>query len=560
MKTRITLLFLYLLFSIGVVKAQHDNEWYNNGDTVCIQPGTLLCVQGDMHNKGGVNQAWLNNNGFIEVQGNLYSNLLFQQRGYGSLRMHNRQVNLNERQFIQGNYGIRGGQAKIGVDDGSFYNLELSNSTGYVYLIGNGNVADVRNSINFNAPQKWVDNNSVSPALVTNNLVTQDIGMTGAINFPANGMGYSAIFGMMNPFDGLNNLVNNTISANGTLSHVDSGYVIGKFRRAIDPVNGGNYGFPVGLEPSSSVTAARGVQYFYVDCKPNNFDYITSFFQQGSSNYIWGNIVYCAGTVINYYGNPFGEWILNSAGNSSNDYNMVIFPQDFAAAPSVSYFITRNNSFAGNPNDCYTSAEGLSRGGFYSFGEFGFAGSSFVVPLKTLVFGGKAQQCDVLLTWSHHETEKAQRFEIEMADLNSGFQKVATIKGGNLSHKYSYLVKNASSNGFYRLKIIDDDQQEHYSSVENVPVKCVGQPTVRVLPNPVTGNELQIRFENFARDNYTVEVFASNGAMILKKKIEISNAYQQVSITEIGKLTKGSYWVKISNAYQVLATDKILRQ
>ena len=559
MKSVITLLCILLLF-VFTSKAQHDYEWYNDGDTVCIQAGTLLCVQGDMYNNGNAKQAWLNNNGFIEVQGNLFSNKFFQQRGIGTFRLQNRQVNLNERQFIQGEYGVRGGQSKIGIDDGSFFNLELSNSTGYVYLSGNGNVADVRNRLNFKAPLKWIDNNLINGTDVLNTLVTHDIGSTGPIAYPSNGMNYSSVFGMMHPDAGLDNLDNNTVTVNGKLSQVDSGYIIGKFRRAIDPANPGKYGFPIGLEPSSSGSASRGVQYFYIDCKPNKFDYVTGYFQQGSSNFISGNNVYCFGAVTNFYGNQFGEWMLNAAGSTVNDFKMVIFPQNYLAIPSVSYFITRNNSFAGNPNDCFTSVEGLSRGGFFSFGEFGFAGSSFGLPLTTLVFSGKAQDCDVLLTWSHQASEKAQSFEIEMADLNSGFKKIATINGGNIRNKYSYLIRNASANGFYRLKIIEPDMQEHYSAVENIPVKCTGSSNIRILPNPITGNQLQVRFENFAKDNYTIEVLSSNGAIVIKKKIILTNTNQQINIDGLDRLSKGTYWFKISNAFEVLFTDKIIKQ
>jgi len=177
------------------------------------------------------------------------------------------------------------------------------------------------------------------------------------------------------------------------------------------------------------------------------------------------------------------------------------------------------------------------------------------------MFSGKAQQCDVLLTWSHQASEKAQSFEVEMADINSGFQKIATVKGGNITNKYTYLIRNASPNGFYRLKIIDPDQQEHYSSVENIPVKCFGPSNIRVLPNPVSGNQVQIRLENFAKDNYTIEVYSSNGAMVLQKRIMVGNSNQQIYLNGLEKLSKGTYWIKVSNtAYQVIAIEKILRQ
>ena len=69
----------------------------------------------------------LENYGFIEVEGNTYGTNLFQQRGTGTFRLYNRLVNSGQAQTIYGSnsYAVRGGQSSIGVDDGSFYNLDF---------------------------------------------------------------------------------------------------------------------------------------------------------------------------------------------------------------------------------------------------------------------------------------------------------------------------------------------------------------------------------------------------------------------------------------------------
>lgn len=264
---------------------------------------------------------------------------------------------------------------------------------------------------------------------------------------------------------------------------------------------------------------------------------------------------------MNFYGARSGEWMLAAAGTTTNDFKIAVYPQDYVAAPSVSYFITRNNSLAGTSSECSTSVEGLSRGGFLSFGEFGFAGSSFGLPISTLVFSGRAQQCDVLLTWSLDPMDKAQSFDIEVADQNSSYKKIATINAYNITNHYSYLIKNASPNGFYRLKVIDPDSKEHYSAVENIPVKCSNTSSIQILPNPVSGNELKISFENFSKAHYIIEVYSANGTMVLKKEIVLTNTNQQINIEGFERLSKGTYWVKVMNAAnQLIATDKILRQ
>jgi len=202
---KITTAILTLLCA-PVLFAQHNNELYNDGALIHVQPGAEVHVWGDVHMMQATGD--LQNNGLIKTQGNSYSDNLFQQSGTGIYRVENSDVNIGERQFISGSYAVRGGQAAIGVNDGSFYDLELANDQGIVYLAGAGNIADVRNSVDFFA------------GTVQNRIVTDDVGMLGALAYPANGSGYPAVFGLMNATPGLGGLVNNTVSTNGNMSHI----------------------------------------------------------------------------------------------------------------------------------------------------------------------------------------------------------------------------------------------------------------------------------------------------------------------------------------------------
>ncbi|MEM7037519.1 MAG: T9SS C-terminal target domain-containing protein, partial [Bacteroidota bacterium] len=141
-------ILLGLLLVAATLPAQHNFEWNNQGALVTVTAGADMYIWGDLHNEGAT--ATQDNDGFMEVQGNLFSDNLFQQRGTGTVRIENNDVNVNERQFIEGSYAVRGGSSQIGTDDGSFFNLELANTQGAVHLVGGGNVADVRNTVDFN--------------------------------------------------------------------------------------------------------------------------------------------------------------------------------------------------------------------------------------------------------------------------------------------------------------------------------------------------------------------------------------------------------------------------
>jgi hypothetical protein len=156
MKLKTSTLFNFALFScvFGSLTAQHNNEFYNNGSLVHIQAGAEVHVLGDVHNYQATGR--LENNGLLLVQGDMYSDNLFQQRGTGTTRLRNNPVNAGQTQKISGSYAVRGGQAQTGVNDGSFYNLELANDQGIVWLETNALagstplVADVRNTVDYN--------------------------------------------------------------------------------------------------------------------------------------------------------------------------------------------------------------------------------------------------------------------------------------------------------------------------------------------------------------------------------------------------------------------------
>ena len=304
MKTTTT--FIALLCATFLY-AQHNNEFYNDGALVHVQAGAEVHVWGDVHMMQATGD--LENYGLIKVQGNSYSDNLFQQSGTGTYRVENTDVNIGERQFISGSYAVRGGQAMTGVDDGSFYTLELANDQGIVYLSGTGNIADVRNDVNFFA------------GAVQNRIVTDDIGMTGAIVYPANGSGYPAVFGLMNATPGIGGLMNNTVSLNGNMSGIDNGYVQGKFRRAVNPA-GGIFNYVLGVEPAGP-GAQRGMQYALIDFGANNYDVVTGYFESASSN-ATAPALECSGNTIDYFGGTdHGEWIFDDiTGSGAGTYRV----------------------------------------------------------------------------------------------------------------------------------------------------------------------------------------------------------------------------------------------
>ena len=79
------ILILISFFCSFYSVAQHDNELYNDGALIHIQPGAEVHVWGDVHNYQETGD--LQNNGLLKVQGNMYSDDLFRQQGTGTTRI-----------------------------------------------------------------------------------------------------------------------------------------------------------------------------------------------------------------------------------------------------------------------------------------------------------------------------------------------------------------------------------------------------------------------------------------------------------------------------------------
>lgn len=502
-----TTIFGLSVFLFSGVLAQHSNELFNNGALIRVQPGAEIHVNGDVHMVGA--SATLNNDGLIRTQGNSYSDNLFQQRGTGVYRIENNTVNLGERQFISGSFAVRGGQAQTGVNDGSFYNLELANDQGIVYLVGVGNVADFRNTVDYNS------------GAIINRVVTHDLGISGPIFYPLNGSYYSAVFGNMNPVFGLSSELDNTVIVNGNTSSVDNAYVQGKLRRAISP-SGGVYGYVMGLEPAGAA-AQRGVQYIQLTLGANNYDVITGYFESGSPN-AGIPTVECGGNLVNYFGGvDHGEWVFSDyTGLGSGSYEVGVWPQDDNLPLASLWVVTKDDQLLGTANDCGPTPIGLDRGGYSGFSEFGVAAVMSMLPIELLEIKAEGIVDHVDVTWNVLSETNVSHYELERSEDGITFSYLTSIEviGVNNStqtYVHSDYDVRFFQNYYYRIKNVDFDGYYSYTPVVVASLLTdiinFNESSVNLFPNPSFGNFALSIITSKDRD-LTMTVYNSIGQLL----------------------------------------------
>jgi hypothetical protein len=518
-----------LILAASSSKAQHSHELYNDGAVIHIQAGAEVHVLGDVHMLKST--GTLENNGLLKVQGNLYSDNLFQQRGTGTTRLENSAVNTMERQFISGSYAVRGGQSQIGVNDGSFYNLELANSQGVTYLVGTGNVADVRGSIDFRP----------DASIATNNIVTHDVGLTGVISYPANGSNYSAVFGMMNNAHQFVNFSNSTKQVYGNNSPTDLGYIIGKHRRAINP-NGGTYGFQIGLEPAGG-GVSRGFQYIrFIFGAGNTYDVLSGYFQQGSSNAAT-SATECNNYDMNYFGGAdHGEWIFDDINNVNGGlYDVKIWPQDDNFASNAVWTISKDDVFAyaSAPlqNDCGPSPSGLDRYGFNGFSQFGVVGSNILLNnVVTSLDAIPVQNNFIQTTWSIDREQTIVAYQLERSTDDMNFIGLTTINAKGMDNaQYLYNDRTVWPNQhyYYRVKLIHDNGDYDYTKSVNARItrSKIQHGSIKLYPNPVHGETVYIETEQNTARAIELNVFNTLGQHITHKSHRLNAGVQQIALS-----------------------------
>ncbi len=520
--------------------AQHNSELYLNGASVYTSASAVVEVRGDVHAMSGT----FTHNGSMRVQGNMYSGNTFQQRGSGTVRLQNANVNTGERQFIQGSFAVRGGQSQIGVDDGSFYNLELANDQGIVYLVGSGNVADVRNSVDF------------QPAGgVVNRIVTHDIGMTGAITWPANGSNYTATFGLMNPAAGLTNLINNTVSTNGAVSNVDNGYIQGNFRRAI-PAAGGSYGFPVGLEPAG-IGAQRGMQYIIITPgSSNSYDYIEGYFQTASvntpSNLMFIECFY----EIDYFGAPdHGEWMFKSANPAGGTFAVTVYPQDDNFTTHTVWLVTQDDTVKGLVDECGGTPVGLTKSGLNSFGansstytEFGLGGGSIqnLLALDDIQLSMRIRPDNFLLSWYIEEADDYRYFELQRSEDGVLFESLYVIENNGKQYQYEDNDVRGGQRYYYRVRGFRQSGSENGSNVVEglLPVGDYSLFAEAIYPNP-SYDQFNIILHSSDASKVSVQMYSITGKAIQAANFKVFKGTTVIPV-DVSQISSGTYLVRIT--------------
>jgi hypothetical protein len=186
--------------------------------------------------------------------------------------------------------------------------------------------------------------------------------------------------------------------------------------------------------------------------------------------------------------------------------------------------------------------------------------SLFPLPVELTDFSGTLQGKNALLKWTTSAEYNSKQFELEKSLDGISFRRIATVPAAGNSNsplQYSYTDKERlTENNFYRLKIVDIDNQSKLSNT--VLIKLAGaEQEMQLLGNPFR-NTITVRFVKAPETNGELRLADMSGRLVARKVIAKGEQMVQLTVPD-GAIAAGTYILQATINKQRY-TAKVMKQ
>ncbi|MBI1226764.1 MAG: T9SS type A sorting domain-containing protein [Bacteroidetes bacterium] len=190
-----------------------------------------------------------------------------------------------------------------------------------------------------------------------------------------------------------------------------------------------------------------------------------------------------------------------------------------------------------------------------------FTVESSPLPVEMVNFtAAPYQHNQSLLAWSVAAWENVEGWDVERSNDGQYFKKLGTVhisQTSGIDESFKFIDRNPVMDiNYYRLKVLELDGHDSYSSVEVVNFEA--PLSLTVYPNP-TNSAISLYFET-KQPTPPVEVFLHDGQgrLVLRKTVDISDEHLEFSIS-VEAMPTGIYWLDVNTGYGVLREKVVVR-
>lgn len=183
------------------------------------------------------------------------------------------------------------------------------------------------------------------------------------------------------------------------------------------------------------------------------------------------------------------------------------------------------------------------------------------LPVEFISFTANKQNEEVLLNWTTASEINNKSFSVERSYDAQTWNEIGIVKGAGTTSKqthYQFLdfqplssnIYPQSSNSyppttiFYRLKQIDFDGKETYSTIVAVDWKQPNLTTIDIAPNPFT-EELRISMNSSEASTIRVELQNLMGEIYVSKSMQLDYGKNTIHINDFNTVPAGVYLLHI---------------
>ena len=197
-----------------------------------------------------------------------------------------------------------------------------------------------------------------------------------------------------------------------------------------------------------------------------------------------------------------------------------------------------------------TTQSGLADPGCTYFNDFTFIVTACgPLPVKLSSFTGSYSNGIATLNWQTSQELNSDHFELFKSYDGVDFVSVTKITSAGFSNtikNYSYQDHAGGSNNvFYRLKQVDINGKETFSSI--VKISLGANSGVGIFPNPFNNN-FTVSLASTKASFATLKIQNTSGQLVFSKNINLNKGNNSVVITNLpSSLGSGIYYVTIVN-------------
>ena len=453
-----------------------------------------------------------------------------------------------------------GGTIYIGSPNG----ITTSGQTGNIQLKGNRTFGTGANYI-YNGTANQVTGNGL-PSVISGNLTIQS---GQELAFSTN----ETVSGTINLTSGLINMGANTlILSNSAINSLafTSGYVSGKFQRAIAGNTTGQYLFPLGV--SSSLSRVLTLNILTGTSTAGN---ITTEFNSSDAGGFSVPLNDNGYTVDTY--SKEGYWKLTPVTITGMNYKLSLEAKSIGGVQNpASLRILERIASVWSVQGTHVNGTGIvsdptaNRTGLTLFGDYVIAGNSSentltgTLPVEMKSFTSGVKDNSVNLNWSTTSEINNLGFDIERTDnINTSWSKIGFVKGNGTSthiNNYNFSdTKLQTGKYHYRLKQVDFNGNFEYYNLQNeISISTPDKFNLsQNFPNPFNpATKIEFQISNQSDVNLTVFDISGRLVSTLVNK-NLQAGYYKIEF-DGSKLSSGTYFYTLKADNNVSVKKMVL--